>query len=90
MQLCNDKHEEVAFEGNLRQCPICAVIEGMKERYEKDRECEIMDKAVSIEKLLSLRNEINCRIEHGAEGTVHLRHTEKELSKIINFIRGEE
>ena len=36
-----------------------------------------------LEDLLNLKNEINCRREHGAEGAAHLAYIEKKLSEII-------
>lgn len=39
--------------------------------------------------LLKLRNEVNCRREHGANGAEHLAYIEGELDKIIQTVREE-
>lgn len=39
--------------------------------------------AVEPYELLNLRNEINCRIEHGADGEEHLRYVQSQLDAII-------
>ena len=35
------------------------------------------------EKLIKLRNEVNCRIEHGAEGADHLSYIQDHLDDLI-------
>jgi hypothetical protein len=36
-----------------------------------------------IQQLIDLKNEVNCRREHGAEGAEHLLYIENKLSEII-------
>lgn len=36
-----------------------------------------------IAQLVSLKNEVNCRIEYGAKGKEHLQYIEEQLNKII-------
>lgn len=38
-----------------------------------------------FQRLRQLKNEVNCRVEHGADGSKHLRYIEEELASILEM-----
>ena len=47
------------------------------------------DLRLVIEHLYVLKNEVNCRVEHGADGAAHLTYVENAIGKIISITEGE-
>ncbi|MBL4700840.1 MAG: hypothetical protein JKX85_06245 [Phycisphaeraceae bacterium] len=61
---------------------IMAVIEFVKISNSFD-EVKSPDNTAVYQELFSLRNEIDCRIDHGANGSAHLEYVKKQLTKVM-------
>jgi len=76
----------VSYELGIYKCPVCGnAMQKLNVREEIQELKEIAD--LIKDKIFDLRNEIDCRIEHGADSNGHLEYVRAELDKLKCFIQ---